>query len=98
MRGYKSRLTLYQIAAKGRLILYLAAALVVFIPILIVTFTDNPFNPIYSKVYISSALTFIILGKVLTAYKKTIENRTLPWATIGTITGFLIVLIWGVLR
>jgi hypothetical protein len=98
MKNNKMRLTVYQIAIKYRLILYTMAVLIVLIPIIIVIISNNPFNSFYSEIYINTAITFVILGKILTIYKKTIENGAIPWTSTGSIIGILIVLIWSILR
>jgi len=98
MKNNKLKLILYEFAVKFRLIFYLMAVLIVFVPIFIVLVTDNAFNSFYSKIFVSTAITFVIIGRILTSYKKTIENGTIHWASIGSIIGLLIVLVWDVLK
>lgn len=94
MKDVKWRLTLYQIAVKWRLALYLIAAIVVIIPIATVLVTDVGFGSFYSKVIISIAFCFIIIGKALTAFKKAVEGDAIPWRNLGSIIGLLIILVW----
>lgn len=77
---------------------YLIAALMVIIPTSIVLFTGNAFNPFYRKIFINTAIAFVIIGKISVIVKKTIEDGTIPWANIGTIIGLLIVLISDLIR
>ncbi len=93
-----SKLILYEIAVKWRLIFYLIAASIVLIPIFIVLITDNTFKLFSSEALINTTLLFVIMGKILTAYKKTIENGSINWSSIGVITGLLIVFIRSVLK
>lgn len=64
---------------KLSLILYLIGGLVVFVPISIVLITGNAFSPFYSKIFLTTAMMFIIIGRTLTVVKKAKENRTIPW-------------------
>lgn len=98
MKNKKLKLMLYDIAVKHRFVFYLIAALIVFIPMFIVFVTDNPFSPFYSGVFFNTAITFVIIGRSLTAFKKTIETGVIPWASIGSTIGILVVLLWHVLR
>jgi len=93
-----SKLKLYEIAVKWRLIFYLIAGLIVLIPISIVLITGNTFKFFSGEVVVNTALLFVIIGKILTAYKKTIENGAINWGRIGSITGLLIVFVWSVLK
>lgn len=78
-------------------ILYIIAALLVFIPISIVLVTEITFSAIVSKIHISIALVFIILGKILTIIKKGKNDHSIP-KDIGIVIGVLIVLISRLLR
>jgi peptidoglycan/LPS O-acetylase OafA/YrhL len=98
MKNGKLKLILYEIAVKWRLKFYLAAALLILIPIIIVLVTDNPFSPFYAEVFINTAIAFVIIGKILTAFKKAIEEGLTPWASIGSIIGLLILWIWSALN
>lgn len=93
-----SKLKLYEIAVKWRLIFYLIAVLIFIIPISIVLVTDNTFNFLSGEVVVNIALLSIIIGKILTAYKNTIENRVINWSSIGGITGLLIVFAWNIFK
>lgn len=97
MKKSKLKLKLYEIAAKFRLIFYIIAALIVFIPVTITLVTDNTFSAFYSKVFLSTAIAFIIIGRILTAFKKTVENGVIPWGIIGSIIGLLIILVQNVI-
>lgn len=100
-RGFNiknSKLKLYEIAVKWRLIFYLIAASIVLIPISIVLITDNTFKLFSSEVIVNTALLFIIIGKILTAYKENIENGCINWGSIGVITGLLIVFVRNALK
>lgn len=79
-------------------ILYLIAGLVVLVPISIVLSTGNAFSSFYSKTFLTTAITFIIIGRTLTIAKKGKEDKTIPWGGIGSIIGLLIALIWGIIR
>jgi fucose permease len=98
MKNNKLKLNLYLIADKLKLILYLIAVLLIITPIFIVLVTDKGFNQFYSKIFISMAFTFIIIGRILTALKKTLEDSTIPWSIISSIIGLLIALIWGIIK
>ncbi|AKL96139.1 hypothetical protein CACET_c26940 [Clostridium aceticum] len=98
MKKNKWMITLYLNAVKWRLISYIIAFLVIFIPIFIVAVTDNGFSSFYGKTFIALAFIFIIIGKVLTTLKKTIDDGAMHWTGIGSIIGLLIVLLWDVLR
>jgi len=60
--------------------------------------TDNAFNSFYSEIFVNTAFIFVIVGRILTVVKKTIADRKVQWAGIGSITGLLILLVWEVLR
>lgn len=92
MSSNRWNLILYSIALKWRWILYIIAALIVFVPILIVLFTGKPFDLYQSKVIVNTAITFVIAVRTLTILKRSMENRVIPWASIGGLTGLLIVL------
>lgn len=77
--------------------MYIIASLLVFIPIAIVFVTETGFNSFVSKIIISTAVTLIILGKILTVIKKGKKDSSIP-KDIGIIIGLLIVLISKVLR
>jgi len=98
MKNGKFKLKLYFIAVKWRLILYLIAGLTLFIPILIVLLTDTALSNFYGNLFINTSIAVTIMGKILTVYKKTIENKEIPWGSIGTIVGLLIVLVGSILR
>ena len=83
---------------KLSLILYLIAVLLIFIPISIVLVNDNAFNSFYSKIFVNTAIIFVIVGRILTVVKKTIVDRKVQWVGIGSITGLLILLVWEVLK
>lgn len=78
-------------------ILYIIAALLVFIPISIVLVMEITFSAIVSKILISTTLTLIILGKILTIIKKGKNDHSIP-KDIGIVIGLLIVLISRLLR
>lgn len=78
-------------------ILYIIAALLVFIPISIVLVMEITFSDIVSKILISTTLTLIILGKILTIIKKGKNDHSIP-KDIGIVIGLLIVLISRLLR
>lgn len=82
---------------KLSLILYLIAGLVIFGPILIVLITGNAFSSFHSKLFLTIAITFVIIGRTLTMVKKAKEDRTVLWGGIGSIIGLLIVLIWSII-
>lgn len=98
MKNNNWMIKFYLFAVNWRWILYLIAVLIVCIPIFIVLVTDNAFNSFYSKLFLNTAITFVIIGKILTVFKKTIENRDIPWASIGSIIGLMIVLVLRILR
>lgn len=98
MKRNKLMMILYEIAFRWRLLFYIIGGLIVLIPICIVGITGNALSSFYGKVFISTAFAFVIIGRILTAFKKTIENGTIPWTNIGSIIGFLIVLIWSILK
>lgn len=93
-----SKLKLYEIAVKWRSIFYLIAVLIFIIPISIVVMTGDTFNFLSGDAFIDTALLFIIIGKILTEYKNTIENGAVNWFSIGGITGFLIGFIWNIFK
>ncbi|MEW9123470.1 MAG: hypothetical protein AB2421_12245 [Thermotaleaceae bacterium] len=74
------------------------AALIVFVPMFIVMIGDNAFSSRYSDIFINTAIAFFIIGKILGAFKNTIENGEIPWPPIGSITVFFIALILNVLK
>jgi hypothetical protein len=98
MNDKKLKLTLYKIAIRWRWVLYLLAILIILISTLIVFAIDRGFSSFYSKIFINTALAFIIVGKIFGAFKKTIEDGVTPSASIGSIIGLLIVLIWNILK
>ncbi|WP_010233579.1 hypothetical protein [Clostridium arbusti] len=80
------------------LILYIIAALMIFIPMSIVFVTGKSFDSFHSKVFVGVAITFVIVGRILTIVKKTIYDKCVPWVDIGIISGIFITLIGLVLR
>lgn len=68
-----------------------------FIPISIVLATEITFSAIVSKILISTALAFIILGKIITVIKKGKNHHSIP-KDIGIVIGLVIVLISRLLR
>jgi hypothetical protein len=98
MKKNKLKLLLYEITVRWRLLFYLIAGLMVLVPICIVGITGNALSSFYGKVFISTAFAFIIIGRIFTAFKKTIENGFIPWTSIGSVIGLLIVLVWIILK
>ncbi|GAA0730444.1 hypothetical protein GCM10008905_31760 [Clostridium malenominatum] len=78
-------------------ILYIIAALLVFIPTSIVLVTEFTFSSFFSKIFLSAALTLIIVGKILTIIKKSKNDKSIP-KDVGIIIGLLIVLVSKLLR
>ncbi|MHA6252955.1 histidine kinase [Oceanobacillus sp. CAU 1775] len=77
---------------KVKWILFSSAALLITIPILIVIITDQPFSSTFSNTALFSALSLIILGKLITVIQKKKVNKI--YATdIGMIIGLFIVLL-----
>lgn len=83
---------------KLSLILYMIAAFIVLIPITIVLLTGIGFNSSYSKVFVNTAVSLIIAGRIFAVIRKAREDKVVPWAGIGGIIGLLIVLIWDIIR
>lgn len=92
MKKDKINLILYLKLSNLNLIMYLIAALIVIIPMFIVAFSDITLSEFYSKLMISIALTFVIIGKSISVFKKSKGDKSIA-ADIGIITGILIVLI-----
>lgn len=93
-----NKLIIYEIAYRWKLIFYLIATLMILIPISWVLITGNAFSPFYSNLIINTSIIFIIVGRVLAVYKKAIDEWSIPWAGLGSITGLLIVLIWRIFK
>lgn len=78
-------------------ILYLLASLVIIIPISIVIITDTAFSSSVSKMSITIAFIFLILGNILSILKKKKEDKDIKM-DIGLTIGFLIALISHLLK
>ncbi|WP_050606768.1 hypothetical protein [Clostridium niameyense] len=74
------------------LILYALALLVIFIPISVVLITNSPFSANVSKIFITISAIFIMVGKLITIFKK--QERESRSIDIGIIAGMLIVLLF----
>jgi hypothetical protein len=57
--------------------LYIAAFLLIIIPICIVIITDVGFSHTFSKITISSALILILIGKILNVLNKDKKDKSL---------------------
>jgi len=80
------------------LILYIIAALFIFIPATIVFVTGNGLNSVQVKLFICIAFILVIAGRILTVEKKTRENKSIQWVDIGIISGMFITLVEIVLK
>jgi len=83
----------------GRLsrVFYLVALLIFLIPAAIAIVTDVPFSSASSKIFICTALGFIIMGKLLTLLKKNRGDKSIP-IDIGVLIGILIAFIARILK
>ena len=81
-------------------ILYLIATLIIIIPISIVLVAEVRFSPMFSKMFLSTAVICIIIGKILTVLKKVKINKkdkSIPM-NVGAIIGLLIVFLTNILK
>lgn len=83
---------------KLSLILFIIPILLILVPISVVLVTDIKFNSFYTNIFVNTAIFFVILGKILNIIKKTKADREVQWAGIGSITVFLILLVWNIFR
>ncbi|WP_234123513.1 hypothetical protein [Clostridium hydrogenum] len=97
MNFNKLDLLLYLKTGNLNLILYVIALLIVLIPISIILVTDVPFSSSFSKTSISTALGFVISGKLLALLKKNKGDKSIS-LDIGIILGILIVFISNLLK
>ncbi|MGD6993265.1 histidine kinase [Sutcliffiella horikoshii] len=80
---------------KVRWFLYTVAGLLIVIPTMYVFIADTYFSSVTSNILISIAILLVILGKLISVFKKKKENGRYA-VDIGAIIGLAIVLIIGI--
>ena len=79
------------------LVLYIFAALIITIPILIVLISNKGFSPLFSKVTISVSILCIEIGLLIKTFIMKKEGKSIA-KYISGIIGFLLVMIWIILK
>lgn len=75
--------------------LYVFAALIIIIPILIVLISNKEFSPFFSKVTISASILCIEIGLLIKTFIMKKEGKSIA-KNIGGIIGLLLVMIWKI--
>lgn len=77
---------------KWKFFLYLIAVLLIIIPLVTVLITDVPFSSIFSHIVLSSAISLVIIGKLITIFERRKENHSFA-PDLGVVIGLFIVLV-----
>ncbi len=77
--------------------LYILAALIIIIPILIVLISNKGFSPLFSKVTVNASILCIEMGLLIKTFIMKKEGKSIE-KNIGGIIGLLLVMIWRMLK
>jgi hypothetical protein len=77
---------------KWKMSLYLIAVLLIMIPLVTVLITDVPFSSFFSHIVLSTAISLVIIGKLITIFEKRKENHSFV-PDVGVVIGLFIVLV-----
>ncbi|QAA31389.1 hypothetical protein [Clostridium manihotivorum] len=77
--------------------LYLLGILILVIPMLIASITENGFSSISTKIFLSTSFTLILIGKILSTIKRKKANENIA-IDIGLILGILTTIISNLIR
>ena len=76
---------------------YIIAFLIIFIPTAIVMISDVGFSELYSKIFISTALILVTIGRALTACSRSKGDKRL-YNDISVIIALLIIILFRILK